>query len=197
MKKTFKFGCLPIIGIVIIIIIIAVASSSGGNGTKTASGTTKTTATTNKTSSNKKTTKSTQSKNQAKIGVPLKVGNVVFEVTGTSTAQTIGGQYGTKAKGTFLILDVSVKNEGKKSITTDTSFFKLESGGTTYDASATASTYANNNANFFLQQVNPGLSDEGKVVFDVPPSVAKSTNLMLQVQTGAFGTQKGIIALKK
>jgi hypothetical protein len=126
-------------------------------------------------------------------GQPLKVGDVTFTVTGTSTATNVGGEYGVKAQGQFLILDVIVKNEGKEAITTDSSFFKLKSGDITYDADGTAAVYANEDNNFFLQKVNPGLENKGKVVFDIP---ADATNLQVQVQTGFWGTETGVINLQ-
>lgn len=193
MKKFFKIGCLSFIGIIVLIVIISVATSGGDGGTETAS-----TA-----DSNSGDTKSSEEKEKpaeeksAKVGDPLKVGDVVFTVHSKTTANNVGGEFGEDAEGKFLILDVSVKNEGKESITTDASFFKLKSGDTTYEASSSAAVYANENAEFFLAQVNPGIENKGKVVFDVPADAAKSNDLILQVQTGLFGTETGTIKLAK
>lgn len=127
------------------------------------------------------------------IGQPLMVGDVVFTVTGTSTATNIGGEYGKSSSGEFFILDVVVKNEGKEAITTDSSFFKLKSGDITYEADSEAGIWANEENNFFLQDVNPGIENKGKVVFDIP---AGTSNLVLQVQTGFWGTETGEITLQ-
>jgi Domain of unknown function (DUF4352) len=139
-----------------------------------------------------------EEKKLAGIGEPLKVGDVVFTVHGTSTSNNVGGEFGQKAQGTYLIVDVTVKNEGKKAITTDSSFFKLKVGDTEYEADAGADPFVNQNGGgFFLQQVNPGVENKGKIVFDVPADVASSKDLILNVQTGVFGTEQGQIKFAK
>lgn len=133
----------------------------------------------------------------AGLNQPLKVGDVTFTVSGKSTATEVGGEFGQKAQGTYFILDVSVKNEGKEAITTDSSFFKLVAGDVQYEADGVADVYVNeSNSGFFLQQINPGLENKGKIVFDVPAEVASNPELILNVQTGLFGTEQGQISLK-
>ena len=131
----------------------------------------------------------------AGIGEVVKVGDVEFTVNGTSTAKNVGGEYGQDAQGTFLVADVTVKNVGSESITTDASFFKLVSGEKTFDADSTAGIYANPNSGFFLEQINPDLSATGKVVFDVSDEVIANPELLMQVQTGFFGTETGTIKI--
>lgn len=135
----------------------------------------------------------------AGIGEAVKVGNVVFTVHGTETAKTIGNSaLSQNAQGTYLIVDASVKNEGKESITTDSSFFKLKSGGAEYEADATADMYVNDaNTMFFLQKVNPGNTTRGKIVFDVNDDVVNAKDTLLNVQTGFFGTEQGQIKISK
>lgn len=181
---------------VIAIIIVAGIASGGGGGSddqaKKSDGKATETASTPKEEPKK------EEKKLAGIGEPLKVGDVVFTVHGTSTASSVGGEFGQKAQGTYLIVDVTVKNEGKKAITTDSSFFKLKVGDTEYEADATADPFVNQNGGgFFLQQVNPGVENKGKIVFDVPADVASSKDLILNVQTGVFGTEQGQIKLAK
>ena len=131
----------------------------------------------------------------AGIGEVVKVGDVEFTVNGTSTTKNVGGEYGQDAQGTFLVADVTVKNVGSESITTDASFFKLVSGEKTFDADSTAGIYANPNSGFFLEQINPDLSATGKVVFDVSDEVIANPELLMQVQTGFFGTETGTIKI--
>ena len=134
----------------------------------------------------------------ATIGTPLKVGDVEFTVNGISSATNVGGQYGANSQGVFLLVDVTVTNLGKEAITTDSSLFKLLVEDMEFEADSTATMYAgaDASANFFLEQVNPTLSLTGTVVFDVSQSVINSSDLMLQVQTGAWGTETGNIKLK-
>ncbi|WP_029769576.1 DUF4352 domain-containing protein, partial [Winkia neuii] len=49
---------------------------------------------------------------------------------------------------------------------------------------------------FLYKQINPGNSATGKIAFDVPDDVAADLGkLSVQVQTGLFGTEKGLISL--
>jgi hypothetical protein len=131
------------------------------------------------------------------IGDVVKVGDVEFTIKGSTTAKNVGGEYGSKAQGTYLILDTTVTNKGNEAITTDTSFFKLMVGEKTYEADASASIFANPDTNFFLEQVNPDLSATGVVVFDVSDEVIANPDLLLQVSTGFFGTETGTINVAK
>lgn len=130
-----------------------------------------------------------------KIGDLVKVGYVEYIVNSKTTAQNIGGEFGQNANGTYLILNVTVKNNGSKSITVTDSFFKLLKGKITYEADSAAGIYANEDAKFFLTDLNPENTVTGNVVFDLNPETANDPNLQLQVQTGYWGTQKGIINL--
>ncbi|MCM3757362.1 DUF4352 domain-containing protein [Sporosarcina aquimarina] len=129
------------------------------------------------------------------VGEVVKVGKVEFTVNSTSTAKNVGGEYGQNAQGTYLLVNVTVKNTGNESITADTSFFQIKAGDKTYDADSTASIYANEATDFFRQQVNPDLSATGVVVFDVSDELIANPELMLQVQTGFFGTETGLIKI--
>lgn len=183
---------------VIVVIIVGAAAAGAGGGSDNS----KEASTTPKTESKSSEPKKEQPKQKeeaktAKIGDTLKVGKVEFVVSKKSTANKVGPEMlEKKANGTFLILDVSVKNNDKESITTDSSFFKLKANGKTYEADGEATIYANDNNNFLAQDVNPDVTVKGKIVFDVPADVAKSNDLKLQVQTGFWGTQKGTIELK-
>ena len=130
-----------------------------------------------------------------KIGDLVKVGDVEYIVNSKTTAQNIGGEFGKNANGTYLILNVTVKNNGSKSITVTDSFFTLLKGKAEYEADSTAGVYANEDTKFFLTDLNPENTVTGNVVFDLNPETANDPNLQLQVQTGYWGTQKGIINL--
>lgn len=188
--------------LLVVILIIIIASSGGDDdtGTNTTNQQTENTQTEQNNNNNATTDETKQPKketnNVAGMGQPVKVGDVVFTANKKSTADNVGGEYGQNAQGTYLIVNVTVKNEGKEAVTTDASFFKLKVGDTEYAADSTASVYANEQADFFLQQINPGIENKGNVVFDVPADVANNPDAILQVQTGFFGTETGEISLK-
>lgn len=132
---------------------------------------------------------------QSVIGDKLQVGDVVFTVNERSRATNVGGEYGVNSKGEFLILDVSVENLGNEAITVDSSYFKLLSNGKTFEADSSAGIYANEDADFFYESINPDLTMTGKVVFDISTAMHEE-ELVVQVQTGIFGTETGEIALR-
>ena len=98
-----------------------------------------------------------------------------------------------KAKGKFLVIDVTLKNNGNKTITVNPSFFKLKHGEKAYKADAQVSILAQEDESIF-QDVKPGSEVSGQVFFDVSPEIAEASDL--QVQIGAVDTQTGIINLK-
>lgn len=50
--------------------------------------------------------------------------------------------------------------------------------------------------NIIYESINPDASLTGKVAYDITQEAIDSTDLQLQVQTGAFGTEKALINLK-
>lgn len=178
---------------VLAVIIIGAIASGGGEDSEPASTEPK------KEAEAKKEEPKKEEKTVAKIGQPLEVGDVTFTVYGTSTAKSVGPEgLAHNAQGTFLIIDVGVKNGAKEALTIDSSFFKLKAGGAEYEADVTADTFVNEvGGSFFLKKINPGNEGKGKIVFDVPADVANSKDVILNVQTGFFGTEQGQIQLTK
>lgn len=130
-----------------------------------------------------------------KIGETFKVGDVEYTINSKETAQNIGGEFGENANGTYLILNVTVKNNGSKSITITDSFFKLLKGKAKYETDSAAGIFANEDGDFFYSDLNPENSVTGNVVFDLNPETVSDPNLQLQVQTGYWGTQKGLVSI--
>lgn len=137
------------------------------------------------------------------IGTATEVGDAVFTLNSVELADQVGPSVlPTKASGKYVVLDVTYKNNGNEAVIMDSSFFKLIRGEKKYEADAMGSMSANQGEDgaiensFFLQEINPDSEIKGKVVFDVAPEVAEATDLQLQVQTGIFGTETGLISLK-
>jgi hypothetical protein len=137
------------------------------------------------------------------IGEEVKVGDMTYKVNGTSTATEVGPSVlPQKAKGKYLVVDVTLKNNGNEAVTVDSSFFKLKRGEKTYETDSMGSMSANQGEDgaiensFFLQELNPDMEISGKVVFDLAPETADATDLKLQVQTGVFGTETEVINLQ-
>lgn len=197
---------------ILLVVLIAYGAVTKGGGSITSKNSTGNSTTTQTTSSTEQATNdkngktavseesmSAEKKSVAqaipKIGEVTKVGDVEYIVNSKSISQNVGGEYGKTANGSYLILNVTVKNSGKKSITVTNDFFKLLKGDTEYETDSVAGMYANEEGKFFLSELNPENSITGNVVFDLNAETANASGLVLQVQTGVWGTQKGKINL--
>ena len=67
--------------------------------------------------------------------------------------------------------------------------------GKKYSADSTATIYADSENSLWYDSINPDLTTSGVIAFDVSTEVANSADTQLQVQTGFWGTQTGIISL--
>lgn len=130
------------------------------------------------------------------VGEEVKVGDVTYVVKDVQTATNVGGEYGENSKGTYLVIDISVTNNGSEALMVSDDFFKLLNDGKTYESDATAGIYANETNSFFLKSINPDLTMDGKVVFDVSDAVIESTTKQLQVATGFWSTETELINLQ-
>ena len=182
----------------IIVILIAGAVGGGIKDKTKETDTEKTAKVETKESKESKAEESAPKKSEKQvfgIGQDVTVGKVVYRVDGKEVADTVGNEYvNSTAKGKFLVLNVTVTNNGDKAITVTDDFFKLYKGKTEFKADTTATMYANQAANgdsaaFFLQELNPESTLSGKVIFDVSEDTNNDPSTQLQVQTGIWGTQ--------
>ncbi|HEM4483238.1 TPA: DUF4352 domain-containing protein [Streptococcus suis] len=123
------------------------------------------------------------------------VGDVLYIVHSKEVTTNVGGEFGKTANGVFLVLRVTVRNNGKEAITVTDDFFTLLKGDVEYKSDSTAGIYANEDAKFFLTEVNPENSVTGNVVFDITEEIANDPSIQLRVQTGFWGTETGVINL--
>ena len=134
--------------------------------------------------------------NAAKIGTALKVGDLTFTVSSAKATTKLTSVLGNKT-GNWILVSANVANGSKDAVLIDSSFFKpLGADGSTYETDSDNLMYLNTDKNFFLAKINPNLAKDGQVLFAVPAG-SKPSDFKLQVQTGAFGTQTGEIALTK
>lgn len=125
------------------------------------------------------------------IGDRVEVGELAYTITGMRTAPMVGSNdFGARADGIFMIVDMTVENLGKESKTIDSSMMKaIDSQSRTFDSDTEAWAYLENN--LFLKQVQPGLPAKGQVVFDVPKGEAFS----VEVSGGMWSGDKQLISV--
>jgi len=136
-----------------------------------------------------------------KVGDVVSVGNMEYTVHSIELLDNVGNEYLSQdAQGKYLVVDLTVKNNGNEAVMVDSSFFTLKDGEKTFEADSEASMYANqdesgNSIGFFLENLNPDIEMQGKIVFDVSEEQANSETTQLQATTGAFGTESEVINL--
>lgn len=120
------------------------------------------------------------------IGESATVGNLNVAIyKGPLTGPTVGNFIQHKAKGMYWLIRVGVENKDKESRTIDASMFQLIGpDGIKYDPDSTANIYANDDTHFFLEKINPGISIEGFVVFDMPQNITDTDDFILRVNSG-------------
>ena len=168
-----------------------------GGGSNSSTSSSQDTSTTTQTTTEASASSSEKSEEVTySIGQEVPVGDVVYIVNSKEVNTNVGGEFGKTANGIFLVLNVTVKNNGKEAITVTDDFFTLLKGDVEYKSDSTAGIYANQDTNFFLTEVNPENSVTGNVVFDITEETANDPSIQLRVQTGYFGTETGVINLQ-
>ncbi|WP_242215639.1 DUF4352 domain-containing protein [Bacillus cereus group sp. BfR-BA-01383] len=181
MGKIFKFGCLGFIGLIVLGIIGT--ALGGGDDQKEKS------STEPKQETNAPATKEEPKKELSKEGESSKVKIAVGSV---ESVDSVGGEYlKEKAQGVFKVVEVTVTNNQKDAITVDANSFKLVDNKDrefTYSTQAQTAFDVGNGgqSDFFLKQLNPGLSQTGKIIFDVP---ADAQGLVLKARGGMTGKE--------
>ena len=132
-----------------------------------------------------------------KMSETFKIADVEYTIHTKEVVQNVGGEFGMNAKGSYLILNVTVKNNGTKAITVSDSDFKLVKDKTEYKTDSTAGIYANNDAILFFTSVNPENEVTGNVVFDLNPDTISDTNLKLKVNAGFENSNKAFVKINE
>ena len=125
------------------------------------------------------------------LGKPATDGKFQFVVTGmTCGAGHVGdATFGQPAQGQFCLVDVRVKNVGTSAeIFNDSSQKGYDVKGVEYSVDSGAAVYANKDQSTFLEQINPGNTVKGKLVFDVPRST-KLTQVVLHESAFTAGVR--------
>lgn len=124
-----------------------------------------------------------QGKNAApgKMNKPAKDGKFQFTVTDLHCGVPSVGpdDFGQKAQGEFCLVGVQIKNIADTAeVFNDSSQQATDAKGNTYSVDSGAAIYANQDSSTFLEQINPGNTVKGALVFDVPKGT-KLTSVVL------------------
>ncbi|HIH23457.1 TPA: DUF4352 domain-containing protein [Candidatus Woesearchaeota archaeon] len=107
----------------------------------------------------------------------------ITDVTTTSQiGQDLGGTFfGEKASGIFVVLDVEVENTGNKADYLSDSYIQLiDDQGREFSPTTMAAVYLKPEGSALVfEQLNPGITKTGKIVYDVPKGL-KVANVKVQ-----------------
>ncbi len=158
-KKNW-FARHKVLSVILGLIVLGIIGSAVGGGNKTGN-----TPTTSKSSTEKKAA-------TAKIGEAANDGKFEFTVSSVECGKTSVGtnQYLTKqAQGQFCLLSVTVKNIGnEKQSLFSANQYLYNASNQKFSADDTATLYASPNGNSWYNDINPGNSVSGIIVFDLP-----------------------------
>jgi glutaredoxin len=167
----------PILTALLILLGIGIVGSVAGGGKKSPSSTS--------TDIQNETSQQEEKKEEVVAGLNTKVqdGDLAFTVLNVEKTKTLGNSFTSKdAQGMFHVVSIKIENVGKKTATFDTSMAKVtDSQGREFERSiegGTAKGMSEGNVDLFLQQVQPGLSVTGDVVFDLPAEIQDPTILL-------------------
>ena len=165
-KSTNWFMRHKVITVILALVVIGVISSAAG-GSKGG------------TSSSSSKSSASKAATTAKIGQAANDGKFEFTVSSVQCGQASVGsnQYLTKtAQGQYCLLNVSVKNIGDQAQSLlSSNQYLLNASGQKYSADDTATLYNAPNGTSWYNDINPGNSVTGAIVFDVPKDQTPTT----------------------
>ncbi len=164
------------------------AAGSGEDTTKTNS----TSAKSDLVRKEKKNAKDKEKENKNAVAKEGISSNVLISVLSSDNKENIGDEYTKKkAQGVFKVVKIKITNNQKDAITIDSNSFKLiDDKGREFSHSLEGqmaiSTSNNEVETFFLKSLNPGLSIEGYIVFDIPKD---AKGLYMKAHGGMLGEE--------
>jgi hypothetical protein len=186
--RTIALGCLGIIGILVLLGIIGAALGGGGGETAGGAG---------GAGGNEPAQNQGQGQNQAQnqdqgqqqgqqeqqaeekpkptpeytVGQTATVGNVEWTVTDAFLTKELKSGFGTQKRGRFVVVDFTFTNNRPEEVTLDPQLHMVlkDSQGREFGPDPDAWEFVPSNLNIFLEPVNPGVSKNGRVVYQVAP----------------------------
>ena len=108
------------------------------------------------------------------VGEPVGVGDVEWVVTNARKATQLQSSFDEPRQGNFVVLEFTFKNNGAEALTLDSESLVLkDDGGRTFEAGPDTFGYIEPDKDIFLEQVNPGVTREGEVIFTIPEDAAQ------------------------
>ena len=142
--------------------------------------------TTNYTSSDSQTTNQNK---QYGFGDSVKVGNVVFQINNATNTNKIGTEYvGAETEYNFVILNLTVKNIGKKEISLLSDMMTLHNGDKTYETHSSG-IYLENGF-YVIETIGADISKTINVVYETPIEYTPDFYLVVKESSYSYTSDK-------
>lgn len=189
MGRKILIGCgaISILGVLLVIFIVVVSAVSGSGDEQ---------ADNNQAPADQKKPSGgvKQGAKTVKVGEALQVGDASWTITDARQVNEISSKFLPPKQGNFVTVDFAFTNNSNKATTlTTNSLALLDAKGRKFEADTDSFGYIDPDKNIFLQQVNPGVTQEGQVIFTVAPG-ANDFKLELG-DTKVFSNTKGYVKL--
>jgi hypothetical protein len=184
--KIGGIGCMAIFGTggLLVVAIIVVAALSMGSGSSDGGGGSKSPSL-----SAPDSAKSPDKADHAriyKVGQTAKVASVEWKVTNAYRTNQLTSSFGTQKKGDFVV-DFTFTNHRSEEVTLDPDLHMIlkDSKGQTYGSDVDAYEFVPTDLDVFLTPVNPGVSQDGRVIYQVSPEANGFTLKLDDVEMAA------------
>jgi hypothetical protein len=104
------------------------------------------------------------------VGETATVGNVEWTVTDAYPTTVLTSDFGTEKQGNFVVVDFTFTNNRSEEVTLDPELHMIlrDSRDREFGTDPDAWEYVPTDLNIFLEPVNPGISQDGRTIYEVP-----------------------------
>ena len=129
---------------------------------------------------------------QYSVGQTATVANVEWKVTDAYLTDQLTSTFETQKRGRFVVVDFTFTNNRDEEVTLDPELHMIlkDSQGREFGTDADAWEFVPTDLNIFLEPVNPGVSTDGRVVYQVP---SDATGFTLTLDDVEFSEDKSAV----
>lgn len=131
--------------------------------------------------------------NTVTIGQPLTVGETAWIVTNAEQTTQLTDELGDTETGNFVVVDFEFTNNSSEAVTLDSGMLTLiDSEGNENEVDTDRLFFVPAERNIIFEQVNPGVTQQGTVIYTVAGGAAGFT---LELAGGFFASEVGYVDL--
>ncbi len=189
--RMLLLGCGGLLALLVLVVVIAVALVGGNNSSTSSSSSSSSDQNESESaSSSSSSSKDTETKTVG-IGETATVGDSSWLVNSAYPTTQLTDQFGVQPpkQGNFVVVDFTFTNNGNEAKTLSTPIINLfDSSNRKSSPDDDAFLYIPQDKNIFINQVNPGVSKDGEVIFSVAPD---ASGFKLEVQDTNYFSSAG------